>query len=138
MTVAGRDMTQAQRAVREHLEGFFAGHEVSLRECPEGPVEEHVPGFRAGCVAPGPKLASWTYVSIGCWDAQHDDEHGLEFVLVGQEHDDPRHVLSLAVTAYYHCTPDPSHRLDHGLEALEQRFDDAAIEYWDPARASVA
>ena len=24
-----------------------------------------------------------------------------------------------------------------GLEALEQRFDDAALEYWDPGRASV-
>ena len=25
----------------------------------------------------------------------------------------------------------------NGLEALEQRFDDAALEYWDPNRRSV-
>jgi hypothetical protein len=29
-------------------------------------------------------------------------------------------------------------KAEHGLEALEQRFDDAAIKYWDPARSSVA
>jgi hypothetical protein len=29
-------------------------------------------------------------------------------------------------------------RLAYGLEALEQRFDDAAIRYWDPERQSVA
>lgn len=26
---------------------------------------------------------------------------------------------------------------DHGIEALERRFEDAAIEYWEPLRASV-
>jgi len=29
-------------------------------------------------------------------------------------------------------------KAEHGPEALEQRFDDAAIDYWEPARASVA
>jgi hypothetical protein len=28
--------------------------------------------------------------------------------------------------------------LEHGLEALEQKFGEAEIEYWDPARPSVA
>lgn len=29
-------------------------------------------------------------------------------------------------------------KIEHGLEALEQKFDDAALEYWNPVRASVA
>ncbi len=29
-------------------------------------------------------------------------------------------------------------KVEHGLEALEQRFDDHAIEFWDPRRTSVA
>jgi hypothetical protein len=28
-------------------------------------------------------------------------------------------------------------KVEHGLEALEQKFDEAKLEYWDPARASV-
>ena len=28
-------------------------------------------------------------------------------------------------------------KVDHGLESLEQRFDEAAIEYWDASRKSV-
>ena len=28
-------------------------------------------------------------------------------------------------------------KVEHGLEALEQRFEDAGLEYWNPGRASV-
>jgi hypothetical protein len=28
-------------------------------------------------------------------------------------------------------------KVEHSLEALEQRFDDSGLEYWDPGRASV-
>jgi hypothetical protein len=126
----------------------------------------------------------------------HTGEHGLEFLLIAPDEAE-RHVLSIAMNAYYHANPDVSFRLDHGhtvpigepwspgspcdhmlvslpyplgpdfevcewdggharllwllpiteaerdfkaehgLEALEQRFDDAALEYWDAARASV-
>ncbi len=29
-------------------------------------------------------------------------------------------------------------KVTHGLEALEQRFEDAALRYWDPYRSSLA
>lgn len=191
-------MTAAQTAVADHVREFFTGHEVAERAASHGPVEEHVPGYRALCVGPGPRYGGWSYVSTGCWDAQHEEEsgHGLEFVIATSGRDEQQVADLLAMIAYYHATPDPTFRLDvghtlgigtpwlpgsacedllvslpypfgpelercsweggharilwllpitaaerqysreHGVDALEQRFDEAAIEFWDPERPS--
>src|SRR5690349_20086497 len=191
------DLTTAQAAVLDHLREYFAGHRVEVREPADAHVRERIPGFSFAAVAPGPVIGKHVYVSMGCWDAVHDGEHGLEFVIVAPDAA-PRHALSVTMAAYYHANPDdagfrldlghtvpigepwsPGSSCDHllvslpypfgreleicewengharllwllpitaaekdfkaanGLEALEQRFDDARLEYWNPRRASV-
>ncbi len=96
-----------------HVRRFFDGQEVTIERWSTGPIEGRVPGFAVARVGPGPKLPGlWTYVSLGCWTATHEDEHGLEFALVGAKND-PRLVELLALTAFYHCGPE-SQRLDLG------------------------
>ena len=187
----------AQSAVLAHVRRFFAGHRVDVREPPDARVHDRIPGFSIAAVAPGPVIGKHVYVSIGCWDAVHDADHGLEFILVAPDAT-PRHPLLMTIAAYYHANPnDADFRLDvghtvpigepwspgsacdhllvslpypfgreleicawdggharllwllpitaaerdfrtaNGLEALEQRFDDAALQYWDIERASV-
>jgi len=191
------DLSTAQAAVLAHLRQFFAGHRVDVRESPDQRVQERIPRFSIAAVDPGPVIDKHVYVSMGCWDAVHDAEHGLEFVLIAPDAA-PRHALLVAVTAYYHANPDdatfrldlghsvpigepwsPGSLCDHllvslpypfgpelevcawdggharllwllpitaaerdfevanGLEALEQRFDAAALAYWDSRRGSV-
>ncbi|RKQ88309.1 suppressor of fused protein SUFU [Solirubrobacter pauli] len=185
----------ADAALRVHLEAFFADHAVELRTWPHGPIHERVPGFGVYAISPGPRLKAWSYVTTGCWDAAHQGEHGLEFIL-SCTRDDERHVERLAILAHYHAGP-PGQRLDlghttyagepwlpgsalthdlialpyafgpdlercdwrnghiriltvqpiteaerdfkvaEGVEALEQRFEDAGIAWTDPFRPSV-
>jgi hypothetical protein len=189
-------LTTAQRALVDHVTGFFAGRDVEVIRITDGPIEQRAPGFRVVRVAPERSAGVWTYVSCGTWDAIHIDEHGLEFCMVAPD-PDRRHELLLAMTAYYHANPDETYRLDHGhtvalgepwvpggaldhllvslpypygqefemcrweggharilwllpitererdfkaqhgLEALERRFEDAGIHYWDPHRSPV-
>jgi hypothetical protein len=72
-----------------------------------------VPEFRVLLIAPGPRLPGlWTYVSVGCWDAAHDErQRGMEFVLITPEPSD-RHTRTLAMVAFYNANP--SHRLELG------------------------
>jgi hypothetical protein len=189
-------MSAAVEAVVQHLERFFDGHATHRISGALGPVYTRVPSFEVLAIAPGPRLAQWTYVSLGCWDSVHSDRgHGYEFLLIAPELDE-RHPQTLAMTAYYNAGPDRQrlglghtvpigegwmdgsacdhllfskpypfgpdlewcswvggharvlwvlpvtraerdYKAQHGLEALEQRFDEAAIQYWDPARPSV-
>jgi len=112
--VAEAGLSTAQAAVLAHLRQFFAGHRVDVREPPDARVQERIPRFGIAAVAPGPVIDKHVYVSIGCWEAVHDAEHGLEFVLVAPDAA-PRHALRVAVTAYYHANPDDAtFRLDLG------------------------
>ena len=94
---------------------FFAGHEISDEHWAETPpMARRLPDFRVIRVGPGPRSKLRVYVSAGCWDAIHDGEHGLEFLLVAPA-DHERHVLHLAMATHCHCNPeDDSYRLDHG------------------------
>lgn len=172
-----------------HVQGFFGGHRLSIREFDDGLTKERVPGFSVIEVEPGPKTQLWTYVSVGAALAH---ERPLEFVCVNLVPSE-RFVQLLAMTAYYHATETlgrghmfplgqpwvPESTLEYavvslpylfgpslevfnydslrvplfwllpiteqervfgktyGLEALEQRFDAAALEYWNVSRASV-
>jgi hypothetical protein len=192
-------VTAATEAVAKHVEAFFDGHAVSrLRHAPGlDRTLQRVPEFEVIAVGPGPKTPLWTYVTVGCWDATHTErEHGTEFLLCAPTNDG-RHLLTLAMVAYYHAGP-PEQRLDHGhtvpigepwmegsacdhllvslpypfgpdleqcewdagharllwllpitrserdfkaehgLEELEQRFDDVSLRYWEADRAAVA
>jgi hypothetical protein len=184
-----------QTALTAHLDSFFTGHTSAWRTWPFGPIYQRVPGFRVFVASPGPRLAAWTYITSGCWQATEQDGHGLEFILTANQ-DLDRCVELLAVSAFYHAGP-PSQRLDHGhtvnfgqpwlpgstldhalvslpysygpdleicawdrgharllsllpisraerdfrhdhgLEALEQRFEQAQVDYTNPQRASV-
>jgi hypothetical protein len=101
-----------ERTVERHVRSFFAGHQVARREFERGPVRERVPTFAVLCVGPGPRVPLWTYITVGCWRAVTDGEHGLEFVVSG-ETDDERFLELAAMTAYYHAGPS-SQRLDIG------------------------
>jgi hypothetical protein len=48
----------------------------------------------------------WTYVTLGCWDAAHDERQlGSEFVLIAPEPSD-RHARTLAMVAFYNAGPE--------------------------------
>jgi len=105
-------MSDATSAIRAHVETFFAGHSVELRSFDRGPIYRRVPNFEIACIGPGPRMPLWTFVTLGCWDAVHAEEHGLEFLLVGPT-DNEAYLESLAMAAHYHAGP-ASQRLDVG------------------------
>jgi hypothetical protein len=180
-------------ALNQHVRGFFAGRQIEVFEYTADPVQRVLPRFRVVRVAPGPKSREWVYLSVGAWEADHDAEQGLEFLMVAPT-DDGRIVELLAMTAYYHrdfhldlahtfpigdgwlydsacdhllvSLPYPfgpdlewcrmqgggnirflwllpiteaenQFRHEHGLEALEQRFQETKIKFADPWRQSV-
>lgn len=52
---------------------------------------------------PGPRLAFWTYLSIGAYQLR-EGEHAQEFILVGEQ-EDPMHAAIVTIAAYYHSGP---------------------------------
>jgi hypothetical protein len=107
-------VTPAEDGVIRHVQRFFEGQDVSVAFQSGGPVLKRVPNFRVLEVAAGPRLPGlWTYVSLGFWDAGHNENgHGLECLTAAPQQDD-RHILHLAMTAYYHAEPSEQ-RLDLG------------------------
>ena len=192
------ELNDSQEAVLAHLRAFFEGHDVEAAR-PAGSVsaEGRAPDFAVAHVGPGPRLPHlWTQVSLGCWEATHEGEHGLEFAIIGPAETTDRLDELLALTAFYHCGPatqrldhghtipigqswlpgsvcdhllvslpyplgpafeacewtggharilwllpiseaERAHKAEHGLEALEERFDAAGLQFWDPQRRSV-
>jgi hypothetical protein len=106
-------MTDATEAVQLHVAAFFEGHPIERVEWLEGPIRTRVPNFQVVRAAPGPRIDLWTYLTVGCWDAAHDEAgHGLEFLLVAPAAE-PSLAELLAMVSYYHAGPD-SQRLDLG------------------------
>jgi hypothetical protein len=190
-------MSAAQQAVQAHLEASFGAGRVKVAPCAEEIALTRLPHLRLATVAPTVDRPYGVYATIGCWDVVHDGEHGIEFVILGDPLDERRHLLRLAMVAFYHANDDESFRLDvghtmplgepwlpgstldsvlvslpyplgpdfemcdwaggqarllwllpittaereyrhaHDLEALEQRFDEASIDFADPSRDSV-
>lgn len=63
--------------------------------------------------APGPRMAAWTYTTVGVWSAIHTAEgHGLEFVMLAPEAD-ARLLELLTLAAFFHAGPE-AQRLDVG------------------------
>lgn len=176
--------------VRQHLHGFFAGHEFSEHQWPLGPATEAFPRLRIAEITPGPVIGFWVYATIGAFEVH--DAPRLEFVIIAPEADQ-RHVEVLTMVAWYHARQClgtghtlpigepwlPKSTCDHllvsspypfgpgleicnvedwhlhylwvlpiasserdfkareGLEALEQLFEEYAIEFWNPNRPSV-
>jgi Suppressor of fused protein (SUFU) len=120
--------TAAQQAVVGHITSFFAGRSVEVFEVDDGPIQTRVPGFAEICVTPTASDQLWVYVSCGVWDAVH----GPEFEMCHWERGHARILWLLPITE-----SERDFRGEHGLEALEQRFDDASLHYWDPQRAAV-
>lgn len=101
------------KALERHHHKFFSGHDIAARRWSLGPSQQRVPGLFVHEVAPGPRIAAWTYLTIGVWSAVHsDDGHGLEFLITAPEAD-IRMVELLTMTAYYHAGPE-AQRLDAG------------------------
>ncbi|MER6917066.1 suppressor of fused domain protein [Streptomyces sp. NPDC000594] len=99
----------AAEVVESHVREFFEGHSVEavvLSPRPDRPGA--VPGLRVLVVGPGPRSASWAYVTAGCWAATEKDGHGLEFVLTAHVRDQ-RFIDLMAMIASYHRG---GHRLD--------------------------
>lgn len=86
-------------AVEAHVRSFFAGHTVGVTES----------DVRVLTVSPGPRVNSWSYVTVGCSGEEHA---GLrrEFVMLGQVRDE-RFVELVTMLAFYHRT---GHALDVG------------------------
>ncbi|MFM9444700.1 hypothetical protein [Streptomyces acidiscabies] len=114
--------------VEAHVRAFFAGHAVEATNA----------DVRVLTVSPGPRIDSWSYVTVGCSDEEHA---GLrrEFVMVGHVRDE-RSVDLVTMLAAYHRTGHPRGdrvppHTRHG--ALEQLFDDHALLPTDPHRKPV-
>jgi len=105
-------MSDATAAVRSHVETFFDGHRVELRSFNRGPIYNRVTNFQVACIGPCPRMPLCTFVTLGCWDAVHAEERGLEFLLVGTA-DNEACLESLAMTAHSHAGLE-SQRLDVG------------------------
>jgi hypothetical protein len=88
-------------ALMAHIGSFFAGHRLHDFVWVLGPTQHVLPRFRVVRVAPGPKTGYWVYLSVGAWEVDHDGQKGFEFLIAAPE-ESPRHVESLAMTAYYH------------------------------------
>ena len=191
-----QDTSDPAAALDEHVHSFFAGHAVESLTWDTGPLYRRVPGFRVHAVAPGPRgRNAWTYVTTGCWQAVHQDGHGLEFVCATREFT-MRAVELLARNAYFHAGPEEQSlglghtvnlgepwlpdsacdhalislpypwgpeleacdwvgghaqllwllpiteaerdfKVEHGLEALEERFERARLDFTNAGRASV-
>ncbi|MER6029911.1 hypothetical protein [Streptomyces sp. NPDC001851] len=85
------------------------GHSVEVVVCDLGSERrEAVPDLRVLVVDPGPRSASWAYVTAGCWAAMEKDGHGLEFVMTARVRD-RRFIDLMAMIACYHCG---GHQLD--------------------------
>src|SRR5687767_12197006 len=108
MAYLTRDPTKALE--RHH---HIDGHDIAARRWSVGPSQQRVPGLFVHEVGPGPRIAAWTYLTIGAWSAAHSgDGHGLEFLITAPEAD-IRMVELLTMVAYYHAGPE-SQRLDVG------------------------
>ncbi|WP_256726963.1 suppressor of fused domain protein [Streptomyces acidiscabies] len=85
--------------VEAHVRAFFAGHAVEATDA----------DVRVLTVSPGPRVDSWSYVTVGCSDEEHT---GLrrEFVMTGHVRDE-RFVDLMTMLATYHRT---GHPLDVG------------------------
>lgn len=176
-------LSPSDRATAEHLRRVFPDSDVYVLPPAAGPIHDLVPALRILSLAPpeGGRL----YSTAGL--------PGVEFLLHAPAADDPVHVETLTMAAYYHATggdhtlglghtvpigrpwvagsacdhllvslPYPwgpeleaggpvrmlwllpitaaekAFRHAEGLEALEQRLEDAAIIATDPHRRSVA
>ena len=103
----------AKAALMTHHQGFFAGHDITVRRWHEGPASQRLPAFFVHEVGPGPRYSGWTYLSVGAWSVVHDHQgHGLEF-LVSAPRADPLLVELITMSVYYHAGP-PQEHLDIG------------------------
>jgi suppressor of fused protein SUFU len=177
-----------------HIQTFFQGHRITERSVPATRVYERLPRFRILEIAPGPKRALWTYITIGAWGMIDDELTSMEFMLFAPEQHD-EHLTLLAMIAYYHARDggvlglghtvpigypwlpgsacdhllishsypsgwnfehyrtedftihiwwalpiteaERDFKQNHGLEALEVKFEEAGIHYWEADRPSV-
>ena len=85
-------------ALDAHVRAYFAGHDVELVHFDAGPIRRRVPDFHVFRIAPGPRIALWSFITSGTWAATPEGGHGLEFVLAAST-DDALHIEHLAMTA---------------------------------------
>lgn len=89
-------------ALVQHIEGYFRGHECTLLQAPAGPVQRVLPRLQVMRVGPGPRIAHWTYLTVGAWEVDREAGGGTEFFIIGDRQDDAKNVLRLAMVAHYH------------------------------------
>lgn len=110
--------------VRDHLLGFFAGHDWQERVWPHGPARVELPDLVVLEFGPGRRSGLWVYTSAGAWVAHPNPR--LEFVLAVPA-PTPRAVELLFMTAWYHA----HHRLGtgHTLPVGEQWLPGSACDH---------
>ncbi|MGE0887714.1 MAG: suppressor of fused domain protein [Blastocatellales bacterium] len=89
--------------LNNHIRQFFTGHRIIETTFDKGPILTLLPNFRVLCIAPGPKVGLWVYVSTGVWEITIGKNEHIEFLLMSPK---PaiRCVELLAMSAYYHYT----------------------------------
>lgn len=98
-----RQPTQAVAAVVAHRRAAFAGHQITQRRPVGKRIHQRVRHLVVQEIAPGPTTASWTYASLGLWDATHDAEgHGSELLLAGPRRDE-RLAELVTMAAFFHA-----------------------------------
>ena len=102
--------------LRAHIDAEWPGRTKELFVWAYGPPAEVLPRLRICRVAPGSAQDPWVYVTIGAWEATGRASEGQEFILLAPSAD-ARHVETLAVAAFYHCSPEHRLRLGRAYDA---------------------
>lgn len=97
--------------MRAHLAQAWPGHEIEAFIWDLGPIRRRVPDFRVCRISPVDASEPWVYVSSGAWQVGPEAVPALEFLILSPR-EDPIHVETLAMVAYFHA--DPQYGLDIG------------------------
>ena len=84
--------------LEQHIRAFFAGHQVALQQFERGPAVRRLPTLRVLESAPGPRSATWTYVTRGAWEA--NPQNPFEYLMTG-DRARPRYCELLTIVAFY-------------------------------------
>jgi hypothetical protein len=177
--------------LRDHLVGFFRGHEIKVKSWDSGAIQTTSPGFQVAAISPGPRIGLHGTVSLGTFPPHGDNARLREFILLSSSYEE-RNLEIVAMVSHYHSTRglDTGHSLgigqswlpgsnldsilistpyplgpefeqcrcgeqltkvlwllpitarerqykkEQGLAALEAKFDEIRLAYWDRERTS--
>lgn len=95
----------ARNSIKTHIKNHFQNSSIHEHQWIDGQISKSLSGFSVYEIAPSQNRSLWTYISSGAFEIKHQEKGMLEFMLIARERN-KRHILTLAMIAYYHiCNP---------------------------------